>query len=354
VLHSVSLVPGRGAATLLAGALLAANPGSLHAQGVCQETCPNPLTNPAGATTCAARIATCIGKLSLYQSYMSQLSLGAVKAQLTPLYIQILAPHFPTAGLTAWRFAWADRQPVNNSTTDCTTTYFNPNATYANTLAQGNLTQDWEFRLLYHELTHVEQCKAMGGRDRYAKIWFSQAELAFLRTANLDQIHDLQPMENDAAAKAATLLETTRRNRDANGALVPPQADLGIFGLAQSEDYRAGSCTVRISIENFGSAPIPISAYSNTSALVRVTTGTTSLGDFTLAQVDPDGILRRAPPQRVTVTWRPGNRYTYNGSRSFTAQVDPNRVVSDSRRTNNIGQGSFRCGVTPLPSPRTP
>ena len=344
----------RMAAALLAGVLLASTSGGLHAQGVCQETCPNPLTDPAGATTCAARIATCVAKLSLYQSYMSQLSLGAVKAQLTPLYIQILAPLFPTAGVTAWRFAWADRQPVNNSTTDCTTTYFNPNATYANTLAQGKLTQDWEFRLLYHELTHVEQCKAMGGRDRYAKTWFSQAELAFLRTANLDQIHDLQPMENDAAAKAATLLETTRRNRDSSGALVPPQADLRIQSLAQSEDYRAGSCTVRISVENFGSAPIPISAYSNASAVVRVTTGTTSLGDFTLAQVDPNGILRGTPPQRVTVTWRPGNRYTYTGSRSFTAQVDPNRVISDSRRTNNIGEGTFRCSVAPTTAPRIP
>src|SRR5688572_28461805 len=252
-----NLFPGLGAIPLLAGMLLALTPGGLPAQGVCQETCPNPLADPAGATLCAARIATCTGKLSLYQGYMSQLSLGAVKAQLNPLYIQILAPLFPTAGVTAWRFAWANRQPVNNSTTDCTTTYFNPNATYANTLAQGKLTQDWEFRLLYHELTHVEQCKAMGGRDRYAKIWFAQAELAFLRTANLDQIHDLQPMENDAAAKAATLLETTRRNRDASGALVPPQADLGIFSLSQSEDYRAGSCTVRISIENVGSAPLP-------------------------------------------------------------------------------------------------
>jgi len=349
-----NLFPGLGAIPLLAGMLLALTPGGLPAQGVCQETCPNPLADPAGATLCAARIATCTGKLSLYQGYMSQLSLGSVKAQLTPLYIQILAPLFPTAGVTAWRFAWANRQPVNNSTTDCTTTYFNPNATYANTLAQGKLTQDWEFRLLYHELTHVEQCKAMGGRDRYAKIWFAQAELAFLRTANLDQIHDLQPMENDAAAKAATLLETTRRNRDASGALVPPQADLGIFSLSQSEDYRAGSCTVRISIENVGSAPLPIAAYSNGSALVRVTTGTTSLGDFTLAQVDPNGILRGAPPQRVTVTWRPGNRYTYTGPRSFTAQVDPNRVISDSRRTNNIGEGSFLCGVTSNTSPRSP
>lgn len=335
-------------------AFLAIAPGQARAQGVCQETCPNPLTDPAGAAACAARISTCTLKLTLYQTYMSQLSLGAVKAQLTPLYIQILAPHFPTAGLTAWRFAWADRQPSGNSTTDCTTTYFNPSATYANTLAQGNLTRDWEFQLLYHELAHVEQCKAMGGRDRYAKIWFSQAEVAFLRTANLMQIHDLQPMENDAEARATTLLATMRRNRNSDGAFVPPQADIGISGVTQSEDYRAGSCTVRIGIENYGSAPIPISAYSNASAVVRVTTGTTSLGDFTLAQVDPDGILRRAPPQRVTVTWRPGNRYSYTGSRSFTAQFDPSRVVADSRRTNNIGEGSFRCGVTPTASPRTP
>jgi hypothetical protein len=339
---------------LAAALLIAVAPTALSAQGVCQEACPNALTDPAGAAACAARIATCSAKLALYQSYMGQLSLGVTKAHLTPLYVQILAPLYPSVGMNAWQFAWADRQPPLNSTTDCMITYFNPNATFANRLAQGNLTDDAEIKLLLHELTHVEQCMAAGGRDRYAKIWFGQAEFGWLQTHNLEQIHDIMPMENAANAKATTLLETTRRSRNAEGAFIPPQADLRIRSLGIFENYRAGYCTLLVGIENNGSAPIGIGYYSNSAAVVRVVSGTTSLGDFTLAQLDPQGVLRQPPPQRVTVTWRPGNLYTFNGSRSFVAQVDPNRVVSDANRTNNLADDVFSCSVTATTAPRIP
>jgi hypothetical protein len=136
--------------------------------------------------------------------------------------------------------------------------------------------------------------------------------------------------------------------------LFTPQADLHFASLGMFEDYRNGYCTLRVTVENMGSAPIGIGAYGNASAVVRAVSGTQSIGDLTLAALDPGGILRRQPPQSVTVTWRPGTRYTYLGTRSFTLQVDPNRVISDASRTNNLTQGSFTCTVAPVTAPRSP
>src|SRR5688500_16307106 len=156
---------------LLAGSLVALAPGPASAQGACQETCPNALTNPGGAAACVARVASCTTKLALYHTYMNQLSAGVVKAGLKPLYIQILLPHYPTVGLNAWRFGWANRQPLNNTTTDCTNTYFNLNPTYANSLALGYLSRDDEFRLLFNGMTRVALCVSAGEIDRYGGLW---------------------------------------------------------------------------------------------------------------------------------------------------------------------------------------
>lgn len=179
-------------------------------------------------------------------------------------------------------------------------------------------------------------------------------DFAWLQTHNLAQIHNSMPMETAANAKTTTLLESTRRNRDTAGVFVTPQADLRVRSLGIFANYRAGYCTLQVGIENNGSAPIGIGLYSNTAAVVRVTTGTSSLGDSTLAQLDPQGILRRAPPQRITVTWRPGNRYTFNGGRSFVVQIDPHRVISDAKRTNNLSDDVFNCSVTAATAPRIP
>jgi hypothetical protein len=148
-------------------------------------------------------------------------------------------------------------------------------------------------------------------------------------------------METAAEAKATTLLESTRRNRDTAGVFIPPQADLRVRSVGIFENYRAGYCTLQVGIENNGSAPIGIGPYSNPAAVVRVTTDTSSLGDFTLAQVDPQGILRRAPPQRVTVTWRPGNLYTFNGGRSFVVHIVRHRVISEDNRTYYLSDDVF-------------
>jgi hypothetical protein len=65
--------------------------------------------------------------------------------------------------------------------------------------------------LLFHELTHVQQCKEVGGRQGYAHLWFSNLSKGLSRAIrdggkiSADEIHNLQPMEQDATAKGAEI-----------------------------------------------------------------------------------------------------------------------------------------------------
>ena len=188
--------PGAAAARALAAAFtLALAPATLVAQLVspaCAETCPNPLVDPSGAAACTTRVTTCQTKLGLYNTYMGQLGAGVSRTPLNALYRQVLGAHISTAILGAYQFGRADRQPPNNSTTDCSVTYYNPSfSAYTERLAIGRLNTDAELTLLLHELAHAEQCAAVGGRDRYAAMWFREMEVAALQSGSLDfaEIH---------------------------------------------------------------------------------------------------------------------------------------------------------------------
>jgi hypothetical protein len=187
---------------------------------VCRETCPDPLRDPVGAAACHARIAACESKLTAYNGYMGQLSAGTTTYILPAVYRELLQP-FYSADLTGWRFAFSDRQPPGNATTDCSVTYFN-RANFVLLLRQGNLDGLW--RWLFHELGHFDQCRRMTSRDAYAKMWFGNLELAFLQNSNLETIHDRMIMENDADAIAARVLTSTVPLRDSRDRLVRPIA----------------------------------------------------------------------------------------------------------------------------------
>lgn len=190
---------------------------------VCRETCPNPLTDPAGAAACVARQQACTTKIDLYRTYMGQLGFATTQFALPALYRDVLQPIYRGADLGAWRFAFGDRQPANNATTDCGVTYFNRQGTIDD-LRNGRLDEEWEFRWLLHELRHFAQCMQLGGRDAYAKMWFGHLELSFLRTSSGDMtaLHDAMPMEGDAARVALTALTGIASMRDRNGRLVRP------------------------------------------------------------------------------------------------------------------------------------
>ncbi len=202
-----------------AGAWLMA-PTTAGAFQVCERTCE--LADKA----CLAAVAACETKIHAYNLYTGQMGAGAAAHMLPAVSRSILGSRYPGANLVAYRFAFADRQPPGNATTDCQTTYFS-NSAYVDRVRNAGANTNWF--LLLHELAHVEQCAAGGGREAYAKRWWDELEAAvmaqggridFTQTPQqlADQIgslyqrvHDAMPMERAASAKAGTVLTDLNR-----------------------------------------------------------------------------------------------------------------------------------------------
>ncbi len=187
---------------------------------VCHETCPDPLRDPGGAAACHARIAECESKLTAYNAYMAQLGAGTTTYALPAKYRELLQP-FYSSNLSTWRFAFGDRQPPGNATTDCTVTYFN-RANFVLLLRKGELDGLWGW--LFHELQHFNQCQRGGTRDAYAKMWFGNLALAFIQNNDLATLHNRMPMESDANAAATRVLLSTEHMFDSRNHLVAPIA----------------------------------------------------------------------------------------------------------------------------------
>jgi hypothetical protein len=182
---------------------------------VCERKCG------FGDAACAAAIAACDTKINAYFLYMDQMGAGGTKYQLPDVYRDILRARYPQTNFNTYRFGFADRQPPNNATTDCNTTYFN-NADYVERLRKASANPNWFW--LLHEVAHPEQCTAAGGREGYAKRWWDELEAALAAQgikvnvlqppqALADQIgklffqvHDMMPMEQQANKKANAVL----------------------------------------------------------------------------------------------------------------------------------------------------
>ena len=116
---------------------------------------------------------------------------------LTSLYPQL-------SNLDKYRFGYSNRQQKGNATTDCSKTYYNDRP-FVNRLRQGRLSGKGDFTWLLHELQHYNQCKRIGGRDRYALMWFRDLETSVIKSGNLKNIHDRMPMEKEAISVADDL-----------------------------------------------------------------------------------------------------------------------------------------------------
>lgn len=236
----------RGIGTLLGIVVLSTTVATRPASAqlvfqVCRETCPDPFRDPAGALACQHRIAACESKLPLYITYMAQLGAGVTTYQLPAKYREVLQP-FYSANLANWRFGFSDRQPPGNATTDCSVTYFN-RANFVLLLRNGELDGMWSW--LFHELGHFNQCRQLGSRDAYAKMWFGHLELAVLQNSDIATIHDRMIMEGQADAVSQSVVTSTIPLRDLTNRLVRPIAvDLaGSSGqvLGDRVSYRLGN-----------------------------------------------------------------------------------------------------------------
>jgi hypothetical protein len=143
---------------------------------------------------------------------MTQLSASVQTTPLRTSYLNVMRPLYQVNWADV-RFGWSNRQPLSRGLTDCTTIYFS-NERFVTRLRAGLLDTADEYRLLFHELTHAEQCGSAARRDRYARMWFDQLSLDFIKTGNLRDLHDAMPMEAEAIAREAVVLEQTRTNRD--------------------------------------------------------------------------------------------------------------------------------------------
>jgi hypothetical protein len=189
------------------------------------SACPEPGSCAPSDLACRATVALCEAKIRAYAAYMDQIGTGRTPYELPPIYREILAPHYPRADLAKIRFAFSDRQPANNATTDCNVIYFN-DAEYVNALRDAGPNEKWPW--LLHELAHPEQCADAGGRSGYAKRWWDELEAAARASgASIDvlqsteqlakqlgrlyaRVHGAMPMEQAADAKAEAVFAKLR------------------------------------------------------------------------------------------------------------------------------------------------
>lgn len=165
---------------------------------------------------CLNAVATCATRIEAYEIYMSQMGADQTKHELPAVYQDILRSRYQT-NFSAYRVAFSDRQPPHNATTDCFTTYFN-DRDFVDALVDAGPNLKWKWFL--HEVTHAEQCSAIGGREFYANRWWNEltaAANAAGRSINFNttpqalagqigmlfaSLHDSMPMEAAADAKA--------------------------------------------------------------------------------------------------------------------------------------------------------
>lgn len=223
--------------------LLALLAAALAAPALAAQLSP---ISPACQTGTAIQQTACQAKLGLYQSYMTQLGAGVSLRGLPALYRDVLGPHFGAPNLLVHRFGYSNRQPANNATTDCQTTYYN-DASMVNWTASGDLSDSKFIGWLLHELAHVEQCAAVGGRDFYARMWFDQLQQTQISvtwppapgTLDWMTIHDQMAMEQQADAKRVAVWGAINACCiDQTGRIIRP---LAITGLSVATDPATSS-----------------------------------------------------------------------------------------------------------------
>jgi hypothetical protein len=181
------------------------------AQSVCDKRCG---LNPACHADCQA-------KLQAYYAFMTVMSRQVLMHDLPSHYVKILEPLFGVSNLSSFRFGHSVQTMTALGITDCNKAYFS-NSTFVSKAANGDLTSDEDFFLLFHEMQHYVQCTNAGGRNAYALRWFGELGTTVLTTQDPFAIHDAMPMEGDADMVANSVLTAIRPFQEANGSLRRP------------------------------------------------------------------------------------------------------------------------------------
>ena len=114
--------------------------------------------------------------------------------------------------LASVRFGHVTRIKGATCLTDCTKIYCN-----SQPMIDGVRDGYGWIATHFHELQHVQQCKDVGGRKDYAKMWFKQFAGSALKAifkkdpaSFSDEVHDNMPMEKNAATKEVIQQEYER------------------------------------------------------------------------------------------------------------------------------------------------
>lgn len=189
--------------------------GPLVRYSACREKDgPERLKNVANTLVMTAPHAAFL--VSQYDKWMTFLASAADRP--TPLrsdHIQLLQRHFSNVDLRQVRIAYSARLEPSKPgerfvcTTDCKTIYCGSREFVAS-IRNGPVTIVTDKHLYFHEMAHTEQCQHMGGRNRYAMMWFrhlAPGAVAAIKDRDNDtsfgwRLHDGMPMEKEADRKA--------------------------------------------------------------------------------------------------------------------------------------------------------
>jgi hypothetical protein len=155
--------------------------------------------------------------LKTYRVYFAAIDAGAEMRQLPFGVKQKLAPHYAPQLLERVWYGESHNLVVKNTAmTDCNNIYFPSGSGMIDMVENGKLFDEKykdNLRWLLHELTHSEQCEALGGRDAYAAAWFGELATTTITQLILDPgnvseklLHDAMPMEKKAEQKALKIL----------------------------------------------------------------------------------------------------------------------------------------------------
>lgn len=125
-----------------------------------------------------------------YKSYMYWVDQGVRGGtiRLPKNLTDILKPYYKN-NLGDVRVAYTTRFS-DLAMTDCTLIYFG-NQSVVNKIKDAKKLEKWEFEWLTHEVAHTEQCNKVGGRKKYANMWFKQASGAVLDAVRTGKFSDI-------------------------------------------------------------------------------------------------------------------------------------------------------------------
>jgi hypothetical protein len=162
-----------------------------------------------------------------YRTWFLHVGTGARMTSLPQWLQNQFRPYFGATLLTQVRFGASNHVFQDNAMTDCKNIYFPAGNGIVAAIRNGQIFDDslrspgTGLHWLLHELTHARQCDQVGGRTKYAVMWFTQVRLSLLRKilSNVSQvtsdesksIHDLMPMEAAADRYADRILAQYRR-----------------------------------------------------------------------------------------------------------------------------------------------